>query len=179
MCIDEGSSPATMQLHACFQAACSEVGCCTSLCGPSHLLLGCTCACSESITSMARMHDSLLAAATAARQRVSMRFKVRPMGLQHCCSLLWPRLEVQRRMARRRKLAAALQVGRQYRQMPARKASDRPAQDYHWQADCLPDPLSTSEALQGTNNTVLGLANLSAATGAAGAGSRPCGLLDS
>jgi hypothetical protein len=40
-----------------------------------------------------------------------MRFKVHPSGLQHCCSLLWPRLEVQRRMARRRKLAAALQVG--------------------------------------------------------------------
>jgi hypothetical protein len=62
---------------------------------------------------MARLHDNLLAAATAARQRVSMRLKVHPMGLQHCCSLLWPRLEVQRRMARRRKLAAALQVGRQ------------------------------------------------------------------
>ena len=60
---------------------------------------------------MAILHDSLLAAATAARQRVSMRFKVHPSGLQHCCSLLWPRLEVQRRMARRRKLAAALQVG--------------------------------------------------------------------
>jgi hypothetical protein len=60
---------------------------------------------------MAILHDSLLAAATSARQRVSMRFKVNPSGLQHCCSLLWPRLQVQRRMARRRKLAAALQVG--------------------------------------------------------------------
>lgn len=100
-----------MQLHACFQAACSEVVCTSS--PLFHLLLGCTFACSESVTSMARLHDSLLAAATAARQRVSMRSKVHPMGLQHCCSLLWPRLEVQRRMARRRKLAAALQVGRQ------------------------------------------------------------------
>ena len=61
---------------------------------------------------MAILHDSLLAAASAARQRASVRFKVHPSGLQHCCSLLWPRLEVQRRMARRRKLAAALQVGR-------------------------------------------------------------------
>lgn len=60
---------------------------------------------------MATLHDALLAAATTARQRVSMRLKVHPGGLQHCCGLLWPRLEVQRRMARRRKLAAALQVG--------------------------------------------------------------------
>lgn len=68
------------------------------------------CCCSESISTMAILHDALLSAATAARQRVNMRFKVHPSGLQHCCSLLWPRLEVQRRMARRRKLAAALQV---------------------------------------------------------------------
>jgi hypothetical protein len=60
---------------------------------------------------MAILHDALLAAATSARQRISMRFNVHPTSLGHCCGLLWPRFEVQWRMARRRKLAAALQVG--------------------------------------------------------------------
>jgi hypothetical protein len=58
---------------------------------------------------MSILHDALLAAATAARQRVSVSYKLHPGALQHCASLLWPRLEVARRMARRRKLAAALQ----------------------------------------------------------------------
>lgn len=74
-------------------------------------LLPCCCH-SESITTMATLHDALLAAATAARQRVTLRFKVHTSALQHCCGLLWPRLEVQRRMARRRRLATALQVSK-------------------------------------------------------------------
>jgi hypothetical protein len=59
---------------------------------------------------MSILHDALLAAATAAKQHMTVRFRVHPGALQHCAGLLWPRLEVQRRMLRRRKLAAALQV---------------------------------------------------------------------
>lgn len=66
--------------------------------------------CSESITTMSILHDSLLAAATAAKQHVTVRFRLHPGALQHGCRLLWPRLEVARRLARRRKLAAALHV---------------------------------------------------------------------
>jgi hypothetical protein len=75
----------------------------------------CCCAagtcCSESVTTLAILHDSLLAAATEAKERVSISFKLHPAALQHCCELLWPQLEEQRGHARRRKLAAALQVG--------------------------------------------------------------------
>jgi hypothetical protein len=74
------------------------------------LPFGCHC-CSESVSTLAILHDSLLAAATEAKERVSITFKLHPAALQHCCEQLWPQLEVQRGTARRRKLAAALQVG--------------------------------------------------------------------
>uniref|UniRef100_A0A383VGJ7 Bardet-Biedl syndrome 7 n=1 Tax=Tetradesmus obliquus TaxID=3088 RepID=A0A383VGJ7_TETOB len=63
----------------------------------------------ESVTTLAILHDSLLAAATAAKERVSISFKLHPAALQHCSELLWPQLEAQRAHARCRKLAAALQ----------------------------------------------------------------------
>jgi hypothetical protein len=63
------------------------------------------------VSTLAILHDSLLAAATEAKERVSITFKLHPAALQHCCEQLWPQLEVQRGNARRRKLAAALQVG--------------------------------------------------------------------
>lgn len=60
---------------------------------------------------MAILHDSLLAAATAAKERVSISYKLHPAALQHCVGLLWPQLEAQRGLARQRNLAVALQVG--------------------------------------------------------------------
>jgi hypothetical protein len=62
------------------------------------------------VTTLAILHDSLLAAATEAKERVSISFKLHPAALQHCCELLWPQLDAQRGQARHRKLAAALQV---------------------------------------------------------------------
>lgn len=56
------------------------------------------------------LHDFMLSAATAAKERVNMRYQLHPSGLQHCCSILWPYLEEQRTLARKQKLAGALQV---------------------------------------------------------------------
>jgi hypothetical protein len=59
---------------------------------------------------MAILHDALLAAATAAKQRVNLKIKLHPAALQHNARLLWPQLELQRGLARQQQLAAALQV---------------------------------------------------------------------
>ena len=67
--------------------------------------------CSDSLTTLAILHESLMRTATADKARISSAFNLAPGALEHSLQLLWPAFEAAKGAARTAALLEVLQVG--------------------------------------------------------------------